>query len=196
MVNGSCNQSVGRALCHRLPRLSGLAADTSKNIVENTKQGSFEFRLCLFSRLFALLLLYIAGVNHNTRLLTLALILGIGVVAVLLDLGGLLKRRLVSAFIALLLVIQTGIIAWPISRETEDGWDWGQRRELAHGLSSPSIVHLILGSAFNPPQIQYAWICHGETVSEEWLWRYEEGPINWSKVNGQLERADIGGLSG
>jgi hypothetical protein len=128
------------------------------------------------------------------RLLTPALIPGIGVVAVLLDLGGLLKRRVVSVFIALLLVIQVAIIAWQISRMVfQDPWDWASLRELARafGLPNPTIVVIAGGltPTFNPPQIQYPWLCHGETISEPpWL---QDHPIDWSKVNNLIGQADI-----
>lgn len=147
--------------------------------------------VCLYGCL-PLVALHIVSVNHMMRLLTPALIPGIGAVAVLLDLGGLLKRKLVNAFIALLLVIQTGIIAWQISHRVQDPWDWGQLRELAraYGLPNPTIVHGY-APTFDPPEIQYPWICHGEAVFEQSLWAHEDRRIDWSKVNKQIELADI-----
>jgi hypothetical protein len=148
-----------------------------------------------------LVALHIASANHMMRLLTPALIPGIGVVAVLLDIESLLKRRVVSAFIALLLVIQTGMIARQISRMVfQDPWDWGQLRELArsYGLPNPAIVATGFAPAFNPPQIQYPWLCHGEAVPEpQWLsprirgGRLEDRPIDWSEVKDLIEQADI-----
>lgn len=111
------------------------------------------------------------------RLLTPALIPGIGVVAVLLDIESLLKRRVVSAFIALLLVIQTGMIARQIPRMVfQDQWDWGRLRELAraYGVPNPAIVLLGLTETFSPPQIQYPWLCHGEAIPEP-QWPYGHG---------------------
>jgi hypothetical protein len=136
---------------------------------------------------------HIASVNHMMRLLTPALIPAIGVVAVLLDLKNLLKNRLLNAFIALLLVIQTGTIAWPISHWVPDPWDWRRLRELAraHGLPNPTIVHLGYAPTFNPPQIKYPWICHDDEVFEQWLWAHQDRPIDWSKINKQIEQADI-----
>jgi 4-amino-4-deoxy-L-arabinose transferase-like glycosyltransferase len=139
--------------------------------------------------------LHIVSVNHMMRILTPALIPGVGVVAVLLDLGSLLKRKVVTAFIALLLVIQTGILAWQIPRRVfQDTWDWEQLRELAraYGLPNPAIVLIGYTDTFNPPQIQYPWLCHGEALSEpRWLRTFGDRPIDWSEVNRQIERADI-----
>ena len=105
------------------------------------------------------------------RLLTPALIPGIGVVVVLLDLGNLLKQRFVSAFIASLFVIQAGNIAWqiPLWVLQDPGgatWDWGQLRALARAYRLPNPTIFLLGYAreFTQPQIEYPWICHGEAV--------------------------------
>ena len=164
--------------------------------VPNRTPWNFVF-VCLAGCL-PLVALHIASPNHMMRLLTPALIPGIGVVAVLLDLNGLLKRRVVSAFIALLLVVQTGIIARQIPRMVfRDPWDWGRLREVAraYGLPNPAIVLVGLTETFNPPQIQYPWLCHGEALPEpEWPYGrggFENRPIDWSKLNSLLEQADV-----
>jgi hypothetical protein len=164
--------------------------------VPNRTPWNFVF-VCLAGCL-PLVALHIASPNHMMRLLTPALIPGIGVVAVLLDLDGLLKRRVVSAFIALLLVVQTGIIARQIPRMVfQDPWDWGRLREVvrAYGLPNPAIVLVGLTETFNPPQIQYPWLCHGEALPEpEWPYGrggFENRPIDWSKLNSVLEQADV-----
>jgi hypothetical protein len=155
---------------------------------------TWKFVVVCLAGCLPLVALHIVSVNHMMRLLTPALIPGIGVVAVLLDLGGLLKRRVLSVFIALLLVIQVAIIAWQISRMVfQDPWDWAPLRELAraYGLPNPTIVVIAGGftPTFNPPQIQYPWHCHGETISEPpWL---QDHPIDWSKVNDLIAQADI-----
>jgi hypothetical protein len=135
----------------------------------------------------------ILGVNHNMRLLTPALLPAAGVVSVTLELGGLLQRKLVTVCIALLFVIQTASVAWSATSDPPDQWDWKQLRELAQasGLSHPSIVQLGYGSAFSPPQIAHPWACKGESVTVRWLWRYEQGPIDWKAVNDQIAAADI-----
>ena len=143
--------------------------------------------------------LQMVSANHLTRLLTPALVPGAGVVAVLLDLGGLLKRRAVSTFIALLLLIQTGFIIWQIPW-TSEAWDWGQLRELAraHGMQNPAILMVGTTWTFNPPQIEYPWACHGEAIPEPRLaWSpggfggVENPPIDWVKLNSLLDKVDI-----
>jgi hypothetical protein len=145
-----------------------------------------------------LVALHIASANHMMRLLTPALIPGIGVVVVLLDIESLLKRRVVSAFIALLLVIQTGMIARQIPRMVlQDQWDWGRLRELArsYGLPNPTIVLLGETANFTPPDIQYPWLCHGEAMPEPLrpygAGGFENRLIDWSKLNSVLEQADV-----
>jgi 4-amino-4-deoxy-L-arabinose transferase-like glycosyltransferase len=147
-----------------------------------------------------LIALQIVSTNHNVRLITPALIPGMGVIAVLLNSGSLLKRRAVSALIGLLFVIQIGTIAWHMSQSIpQDPWDWGELRELtrANGLPNPTIVVVGEMPTLNPPQIQYPWLCHGETLFEplwllpERLWGSKDRAIDWSQVNSLIEQADI-----
>jgi hypothetical protein len=136
-----------------------------------------------------------AGANHNMRLLTPVLIPLTGIVAVLLDLASLYRLWIFAIVTIPLLVAQTSVVAKLIhnSDVNDDQWDWGRIRELArtYGLTNPTIVHLGSGAAFNPPQIEYPWVCHGETVSAQWLWRYENGPLDWRKIEEQIDRANI-----
>jgi len=152
---------------------------------------STNFILACLAGCLPLTLLHFASVNHNMRLLTPALIPLTGIVAVLFDRGSVLRPRLLPIVAILVLVAQTGAVAW--ASVHEDQWDWERLRKLTrtYGVPSPAIVHLGLGIAFNPFTIQYPWICQGERVSEQWLWHYEEGPIDWGKVDEQIDRADI-----
>lgn len=141
-----------------------------------------------------LVVLHIAGSNHNMRLITPALIPLTGIVAVLLHLTNLLRRWIFAILTIPLFVTQTLVVAWiSIHNTQDDQWDWDRLRELAltYKLSGPTIVHLGNGPAFNPAQIEYPWACHGETVSEQWAWRFEEGPLDWRKVEAQIDRANI-----
>src|SRR5262249_21149953 len=48
---------------------------------------------------------------------------------------------------------------------------------------SPKISYLGNGRAFNGTQIQYAWLTEGAVPPDvTWLWRYEDGQIDWQKV--------------
>jgi hypothetical protein len=163
-----------------------------------SNKTAWNFAVVCLAGCLPLMVLHIASPNHIMRLLTPALIPGIGVVTVLLDLGSSLKRWSVGTFIALLLVIQIGIIAWQASRWVlQDPWDWGQLRELARSYGRPNPTIILMGYAptFNPPQIQYPWVCHGEALPEpQWLYGrggVENRPIDWSKVKNLIEQADI-----
>jgi Dolichyl-phosphate-mannose-protein mannosyltransferase len=82
---------------------------------------------------------------------------------------------------------------WLVMARLEQ-WDWNPLRELsrAKGIQKPSISHLGNGRCYNPPQIMYPWFLHHEkTKDETWLWRYEEGPIDWDKINKSLDESDI-----
>jgi hypothetical protein len=155
--------------------------------------------LACFAGCLPLVVLHIAGANHNMRLITPALMVAGAMVAIPLELSGLLNRRMISASLALILVAQVGFVIWSMQRSKSgplqwDQWDWGKLRELARdrGLTRPSIVHLGNGAAFNPAQIEFPWACRdGEKIQERWLWRYEDGPIDWTKINRETDRADI-----
>jgi 4-amino-4-deoxy-L-arabinose transferase-like glycosyltransferase len=170
----------------------------ANSLWKTSSRTTWNFVMVCLAGCLPLVALHIVSANQMMRLLTPALIPGIGVVAVLLDLDGLLKRRVVSAFIALLLVVQTGIIARQIPRMVfQDPWDWGRLREVAraYGLPNPAILLVGLTETFNPPQIQYPWLCHGEALPEpEWPYGrggFENRPIDWSKLNSLLAQADV-----
>jgi hypothetical protein len=82
-----------------------------------------------------------------------------------------------------------------------DQWDWRPVREIGEscGLPAPEISFLGSGRAFDPPQIIFPWIA--QDVSDHkaelsipnvvWLWRYEDGPLDWQKVMEQAQKSDI-----
>jgi len=82
-----------------------------------------------------------------------------------------------------------------------DQWDWRPVREISNdcGLASPKISFLGGGHVFNPPAIQYPWVLHGASTDHAalgrpdvtWLWRYEDGPLNWQKVMDSAGQADF-----
>jgi 4-amino-4-deoxy-L-arabinose transferase-like glycosyltransferase len=83
-----------------------------------------------------------------------------------------------------------------------DQWDWKPVRDISYscGLETPRISFLGSGRAFVPPQIEYPWAAqptstHHDTTLDfpdvTWLWRYEEGPLNWQKVMDAVGQSDI-----
>jgi hypothetical protein len=174
----------------------------------NADRASRDFIIACLAASALFLVLDIIATNHNMRLLTPALIPAMGVMGITLDLGGLLRRRLVTISIALLFVIQAVTVAWPAMSNREDQWNWDPLRELAQasGFSNPSVVILGNSETLNALQIMYPWICRGERIPQRWLWRYkqgpidwnvrwlwryEQGPIDWRKIADQIDTADI-----
>ncbi len=82
-----------------------------------------------------------------------------------------------------------------------DQWDWTPLEKISRGcgLDSPKISFLGEGRAFNPPQIERPWAAAVASTGLEtfpypaitWLWRFEEGPINWQKVMDAADESDI-----
>jgi hypothetical protein len=82
-----------------------------------------------------------------------------------------------------------------------DQWDWSPVREISDGcgIATPKISFLGGGRTFDPPQIQYPWIVREEATRHAtldypevtWLWRYEDGPLDWRKVMDSADRSDM-----
>ena len=152
------------------------------------------FILVCLAGCLPLTVLHMAGANHNMRLITPALMVAGAVVAIALELAGLLKRRVFSGCVALVLLAQISLVVWSVEPGRTDQWDWSQLRQLVQerGFTAPSIVHLGNGASFNTTQIEYFWACRGgEWIPERQLWRYEDGPIDWNKIDKELEGADV-----
>ena len=152
------------------------------------------FILVCLAGCLPLTVLHMAGANHNMRLITPALMVAGAVVAIPLELAGLLNRRVFSICLAVVLLAQIGFVVRSVERGHSDQWDWGQLRALvqARGFTAPSIVHLGNGASFNTGQIEYFWACRGgERIPERSLWRYGDGPIDWNKIDKDIEGADV-----
>lgn len=75
-----------------------------------------------------------------------------------------------------------------------DQWDWDTVHQLSTkcGMAEPTIAYLGNGREFNPPQIARPWIDDRESPPDVlWLWRYEDGGINWAKVMEAADQHDI-----
>ncbi len=167
-----------------------------------------------------LVALQLSGANHLLRYLCPAVIPFAIAVGVLADLTGWLRSRTAIAISCTLAVAQVMMIVAPVvfpnTRPVDPGfyngglpwrilirfeqWDWTPVRDIAQGcgLSTPKIAHLGMGRPLNPPQISYPWFLAGESPSEKygffeplWLWRYEQGPLDWQQVMSSAEQSDI-----
>jgi len=91
------------------------------------------------------------------------------------------------------LAFPNGVVPWQ-ALVRFDQWDWTPVRNLGHdcGLDAPKISYLGNGRAFDIPQIQYSWIAQRLPEPEViWLWRYEDGPLDWQKIMDSADQSDI-----
>jgi 4-amino-4-deoxy-L-arabinose transferase-like glycosyltransferase len=79
--------------------------------------------------------------------------------------------------------IVNGTLPWRIMVRS-DQWDWGSVKNIADncGVDAPTISYLGDGRPFSQPQIEYPWALKGLSTDVKWLWRYEDGPLDWQKV--------------
>lgn len=122
---------------------------------------------------------------------------------------------------SLLLLVQLGMLVYPVVRPNDrmidigfvnttvpwrvlaryDQWDWDTVYRVSSEckIESPKIGYLGSGREFNPEAIAYPWVkgafgTHLSTFAYPdvtWLWRYENGEIDWQKVLSASEGQDI-----
>jgi hypothetical protein len=68
--------------------------------------------------------------------------------------------------------------------QSEYGWN--------NPIGTPKISYMGNGRAFNGSQIQYPWIAQGAPPPDvTWLWKEEDGPVDWQKVLNIAEQSDV-----
>jgi Dolichyl-phosphate-mannose-protein mannosyltransferase len=173
--------------------------------------------LCAFLPLVALQL---SGTNHLLRYLCPAVIPFAIVIGTLSDVTGWIRSRAAMAISGTLagaqLLMMVAPVVFPNNRPVDPGffngglpwrimvrfdqWDWKPLRDIAQScaLGKPKIAFLGMGRPLNPPQLLYPWFAAGDSPSERngfdeplWLWRYEQGPMDWQKVMSLVGRGDI-----
>jgi 4-amino-4-deoxy-L-arabinose transferase-like glycosyltransferase len=82
-----------------------------------------------------------------------------------------------------------------------DQWNWEPLHDMsaACGVEIPTISYLGAGRAFDPPHIESPWfqdpalanISASQFPYANWLWRYEDGPLDWQKVMYGADHSDI-----
>lgn len=156
----------------------------------------------------------LASTNHNLRYLSPTVIFIAIIVGVLSEITGLARSRVFFVTSGVLLFSQVGLLVAPVlfpnQRAIEprlvngglplevmarvEQWDWKPVRDIsvACGVESPKISYLGGGRAFCPPQIVYPWVASGMAAPEvKWLWRYEQGPLNWQEIMKSVSDSDI-----
>jgi 4-amino-4-deoxy-L-arabinose transferase-like glycosyltransferase len=91
------------------------------------------------------------------------------------------------------LVFANGVLPWQVMAQY-DQWDWAPVLNISRdcGFSAPKIVYLGNGRSFDTPQIQFAWISKGLPPPDAvWLWRMEDGMIDWNKVMNAADQSDM-----
>ena len=172
------------------------------------------------SSLVPLVALQLSGTNHLLRYLAPAVIPFAIAVGVLSDATSWFRTKSAVALAAVLAGMQVLMIATPVlfpNRQPVDPgfyngglpwrimvrfeqWDLKPIRDISLdcGLDKPKIAFLGMGRPLNPPQIEYPWFLAGESPSERngyteplWLWRYDQGALNWDKVMNSADGNDI-----
>ena len=167
---------------------------------------------CAFAGL-PLILVQLSGTNHLLRHITPAVIPLAIAVGVLADKTGWTRPLVPAAICSALLAIQLIVIVSPILSPNRhpvdpgvangtlpwrvmalrDQWDWSPVENIGRkcGVTTPAIAYLGDGPAFNLPQIEYPWAAHGTSPDVTWLWRYEDGPIDWQRVMNAAANSDL-----
>ena len=161
-----------------------------------------------------IVLVQLSGTNHLLRHISPAVIPLAVIVGVLADATGWGHSAVTTAISSLLFCGQLGMIVYPVvfpnTRPVDLGfvnatlpwrvmarseqWDWAPVRELGVrcGLDIPTISYLGHGRGFNAPTITYFWVAQeGKFNDVRWLWRFEDGPLDWEKVMSQADQSDI-----
>ncbi len=158
-----------------------------------------------------LILVQLLGQNHNMRLITpaffpLAVALGLVASATLWT-----RARLLTAAATVAFALQAATIALPSfaalpARDSEtlgippsqvlaarELWDWEALRQVCQDrhLTNPALRYLGNGNSYCLPQISHPWVRRNEPATVAFLWRYEEGPIDWDVIRTKLAEANV-----
>jgi|GEM_PF-1448645 len=163
----------------------------------------------------------LSGTNHLLRHVSPAMIPLAIASGTLFESLGWDRSRAMTAVACALLCVQLGMLVAPVvspNREPVelgfvngalpwrtmvrfDQWDWSQVRAITDscGLQDPKISYLGNGRAFNKPQIEYPWVERSASIrgtpadlpDPTWLWRYENGPIDWQRLMTTAGQSDI-----
>lgn len=168
-----------------------------------------------------LILAQLSGTNHLLRHISPAVIPLAIAVGVLSDKSGWARSRAAAAisfvlFCGQLLMIlapvflpnhhpiDTGFVngrlPWRVMLR-RDQWDWSPVLNIARscGREAPTISYIGIGPGLTRPQIEYPWAAESASTrvaafdypDVKWLWRYEDGPVDWQKVMDAAGQSDI-----
>ncbi len=158
-----------------------------------------------------LILIQFLGQNHNMRLIApsfFPLAIAFGLIA---SLTAWTRARLLAAAATAAFALQAAAIALPSfaaipARDskipgippsqvltTHELWDWEPLRQACQDrhLANPVIQYLGNGTIYCMPLIGHPWIRRHEPATVTWLWRYEDGAIDWEKIRATLAEANV-----
>jgi len=168
-----------------------------------------------------IILAQLSGTNHLLRhispaMIPLAIAVGVladttgwigspagAVMSVILLSGQLLVIVVPAIFPSKHVVVEkfvTGEVPWE-ALARRDQWDWRPLQSIADrcGREAPTISYLGLGPGLDPPYLEDPWVEKVTLTSRaifdlpevKWLWRYEEGPLDWQQVIISADQSDI-----
>jgi 4-amino-4-deoxy-L-arabinose transferase-like glycosyltransferase len=168
-----------------------------------------------------IVLAQLSGTNHLLRHITPTMIPLAIIVALLAEKAGWLSSTPTLAISGILFCVQLAMLVAPVvvpnkapveisfvngalpwqTMERFDQWDWSPVRDISIrcGAADPKISILGGGRNFTPPAIQYAWVERPPSNLRgplnppyvKWLWRYEDGPLDWQKMMESAGKTDI-----
>ncbi|HEY2472012.1 MAG TPA: glycosyltransferase family 39 protein [Terracidiphilus sp.] len=176
--------------------------------------------LCVAAGL-PIIIIQLTGTNHLLRHISPSIVALAIAIGVLSDQTVFTQSIGWALGASLPLLIQLGMIVYPVvapnSRMVDigfvnstvpwhvlaryDQWDWDPvyRISTQCNIESPKIGYLGGGRELNPEAIAYPWVksvfsTHRSTFAYpdvSWLWRYEDGPVDWQKLMSASESRDI-----
>ncbi len=71
--------------------------------------------------------------------------------------------------------------------------DWAQLRALIRqkGIETPRIAYLGGGEGFTAPEIAAPWVLVQEPIDIRWIWRYEEGTLDWPQAIAAVTASNV-----
>ena len=168
-----------------------------------------------------IVLTQLTGTNHLLRHISPAMVPLAISVAVFTDKTLVSRSGLWSSVASLPIILQLGMIVYPVIRPNTtavdvgfvngnlpwramarfEQWDWKPVWLISKGcnITSSRIAYLGGGREFNPQAIEYSWARAAYTTrlsnfafaEVTWLWRYEDGPIDWKQIMSVTDNQDI-----
>jgi hypothetical protein len=168
-----------------------------------------------------IVLAQLSGTNHLLRHISPAVIPLAITVGVMADQTGWTRSKASLAISSVLFLVQLLMIIYPVVFPNTgpvelgfvngappwrvmvrfDQWNWKPVHDISAncGLETPTISYLGAGRAFDPPHIESPWVEDPASADvsasrlpyPNWLWRYEDGPLDWRKVMEGADHSDI-----